>query len=86
MSNQALEIAKLSDKIMVKFGFDLDQLILAIKEFDLNNDKTIVSFSNMARAQKEQEQKAEFEKAQPKPEVLKELLARGKALGTPQYK
>ena len=40
----------------------------------------------MARAQKEQEQKAEFEKAQPKPEVLKELLERGKALGTPQYK
>jgi len=59
---------------------------MAVKTFDLMNDKTIVSLQKMSRAQKEQEQKDEFEKASPTPEVLKELAARGKALGTPQYK
>ncbi len=76
----------MSDKIKEKFGFDIDELGLAFTDFNLKEDKTYKSFTELARVQRESEQKAEFERATPKPEVIAQLLERGKALGAPQYK
>lgn len=50
------------------------------------NDKTIQSFGKLAKAQRESEQKAEFEKATPSPDTIKELIKRGEDIGAPQYK
>jgi hypothetical protein len=86
ISNQALEYSKLSDKMRVKFNCDLDMLQAAYKKFDLKTDPVLSSFYKIAQAQKETEQKEEFERATPKPEVMEELLKRGKELGNPQYK
>lgn len=43
---------------------------MGVKAFKLHEDKSIMDFQKMAKAQKEQEQKDEFEKASPAPEVL----------------
>jgi len=85
-SQVAIEYSKLSDKLKEKFGFELDQLSMAIKKFDLMQDKTVESFMKLAKAQRDSEQKAEFDKASPSQETVAEILKRGQDLGTPQYK
>lgn len=65
---------------------DYDNLNLAAKKYDFLNDPVIVKFHKLAQAQKESEQRQEFERATPSKEVLEELVKRGEALGTPDYK
>lgn len=85
-SQIAIEYSKLSDKLNEKYGFELDQLSMALKKFDLGKNESIISFQKLAKAQRESEQKAEFDKASPSKEVVAEILKRGQDLGAPQYK
>jgi hypothetical protein len=47
-SQIAIEYSKLSDKLNEKFGFELDQLSMALKKYDLGKNETIISFQKLA--------------------------------------
>ena len=79
-------MSKTSDALMVQFGFDLAHLAKASNHFKLEENEELKSFRKIVVAQKESEEKAEFEKAQPPKEVIEKLIAEGKALGEAQYK
>ena len=83
---QAIEMSKTSDALMVEFGFDLAHLAKASNHFKLEENEELKSFRKIVVAQKESEEKAEFEKAQPPKEVIEKLIAEGKKLGEAQYK
>ena len=83
---QAIEMSKTSDALTVEHGFDLTHLTYASQHYKLEENEEIKSFRKIVIAQKESEEKAEFDRAQPPKEVVEELIAEGKALGEPQYK
>lgn len=83
---QAIEVSKTSDALELKFGFNLAHLNHATKHFGLETNEELKSFRRLVLAQKESEEKAEFERAQPPPEIVEEIIKEGKALGQPQYK
>ena len=83
---QAIEMSKTSDALQVEFGFDLAHLAKCSNHYKLEENEELKSFRKIVVAQKESEEKAEFEKAQPPKEVIDKLLAEGKALGEAQYK
>ena len=67
---QAIEVSKTSDAILVEFGFDLAHLNRASKHFELEKNEELMSFRKIVIAQKESEEKAEFARATPPPEVV----------------
>jgi hypothetical protein len=83
---QAIEMSKTSDALFEEFGFDLSHLTYASGHYKLEENEEIKSFRKIVIAQKEAEEKAEFDKAAPPKEVIDALIAEGKALGEPQYK
>jgi len=83
---QAIEMSKTSDALVVEFGFDLAHLAKASKHFELENNEELKSFRKLVVAQKESEEKKEFERAQPPPERIAQIQEEGKSLGEPQYK
>lgn len=83
---QAIEMSKTSDALIIEFGFDLAHLAKASKHYKLEANEEIKSFRKIVIAQKESEEKAEFDRAQPPKEVVDQIVAEGKALGAPQYK
>ena len=83
---QAIEMSKTSDALTVEFGFDLAHLAKASTHYKLEENEDLKSFRKIVVAQKESEEKAEFEKAQPPKEVIDALIAEGKKLGEAQYK
>ena len=83
---QAIEMSKTSDALQVEFGFDLAHLAKASKHYSLENNEELKSFRKIVIAQKESEERAEFERAQPPPDVIQKIQQEGKALGEPQYK
>lgn len=80
---QAIEMSKTSDAITVEFGFDLAHLAKASKHFNLENNDELKSFRRIVIAQKESEEKQEFERAQPPAEVIQKIQEEGKQLGEP---
>ena len=56
-------MSKTSDALMVEFGFDLQHLAYASTHYKLEDNEELKSFRKIVVAQKESEQKAEFEKA-----------------------
>jgi len=83
---QAIEMSKTSDAITIEFGFDLAHLAKASKHYNLENNEELKSFRKIVIAQKESEEKAEFDRAQPPQEVIQLIQEEGKLLGEPQYK
>ena len=83
---QAVEMSKTSDALFEEYGFDLSHLTYASQHYNLDENEEIKSFRKIVIAQKESEEKAEFERAQPPKEVIDALIAEGKALGDPQFK
>lgn len=83
---QAIEMSKTSDALMEEYGFDLTQLTYASQHFNLDQNEEIKSFRKIVIAQKESEEKAEFDKASPPKEVIDALVEEGRVLGEPQYK
>lgn len=81
-----IEMSKTSDALLLEFGFDLSHLVKSSKHFKLHENKEILSFQKLVVAQKESEEKAEFEKASPPKEVIDALIEEGKKLGNPEYK
>lgn len=81
-----IEMSKTSDALLLEFGFDLSHLVKCSKHYKLHENEELKSFQKIVVAQKESEEKAEFEKASPPKEVIEKLVAEGKALGEPQYK
>jgi len=79
-------MSKTSDAIFIEFSFDLAHLAKCSKHYNLENNEELKSFRKIVIAQKESEEKAEFERAQPPPEVVEALLKEAKVLGEPQYK
>lgn len=79
-------MSKTSDALTVEFGFDLAHLAKASTHFNLDQNEELKSFRKIVVAQKESEEKAEFDKAQPPKEVIENLIADGKKLGEAQYK
>ena len=79
-------MSKTSDALMEEFGFDLSHLTYASQHYKLEDNEEIKSFRKIVIAQKESEEKAEFERAQPPQEVIDKFIEEGKALGEPQYK
>lgn len=79
-------MSKTSDALFEEFGFDLSHLTYASAHYKLEENEGIKSFRKIVIAQKEAEEKAEFDKAAPPKEVIDALCAEGKALGEPQYK
>jgi hypothetical protein len=74
---QAIEMSKTSDALTVEFGFDLAHLAKASHHFKLEENDELKSFRKIVVAQKESEEKAEFEKAQPPKEVIEKLIVEG---------
>jgi len=83
---QAVEMSKTSDALQLEFGFDLTYLAQASKHHNLEENEELKSFRKIVVAQKESEEKAEFERAQPPKEVVDAIVEEGKKLGDPQYK
>lgn len=81
-----IEMSKTSDALLLEFGFDLSHLVKCSRHYKLHENKEMLSFQKLVVAQKESEEKAEFEKAAPPKEVVEALVAEGKKLGEPQYK
>ena len=79
-------MSKTSDALTVEFGFDLAHLARASQHYNLEKNEELKSFRKIVVAQKESEEKAEFEKAQPPKEVIDKLTEEGKLLGEAQYK
>jgi len=79
-------MSKTSDALCVEFGFDLAHLARASQHYKLDQNEELKSFRKIVVAQKESEEKAEFEKAQPPKEVIDALIKEGRALGDAQYK
>ena len=67
---QNIEMSKTSDALMVKFGFDLSHLVRLSKHFKLETNEELKSFRKIVIAQKESEEKQEFERAQPSNTVI----------------
>ena len=80
---QAIEMSKTSDALEEEFGFNLQHLAHASKHFNLEDNEELKSFRRLVIAQKESEEKAEFDRAQPPAEIIEQLVAEGKALGEP---
>jgi hypothetical protein len=83
---QAIEMSKTSDALTEEFGFDLSHLTYASQHFKLEDNEEIKSFRKLVIAQKESEEKAEFDRAMPPKEVIDALIEEGKTLGEPEYK
>ena len=83
---QAIEMSKTSDALVVEFGFDLAHLAKASKHYELENNEELKGFRKLVIAQKESEERAEYERAQPPPDVIERIKEEGKQLGEPQYK
>jgi hypothetical protein len=83
---QAIEMSKTSDALEVEHSFNLQHLAHASKHYNLDENEELKSFRRLVIAQKESEEKAEFDRAQPPPELVEQLVEDGKALGEPQYK
>ena len=62
---QAIEMSKTSDALEEEFGFNLQHLAHASKHYNLEENEELKSFRRLVIAQKESEEKAEFERAQP---------------------
>lgn len=60
---QAIEMSKTSDALQEEFGFDLGHLAKASRTFNLEANEELKSFRRLVIAQKESEEKAEFERA-----------------------
>jgi hypothetical protein len=74
-------MSKTSDALLIEFGFDLTYLSHASKHFKLDDNEELKSFRKIVIAQKESEEKAEFERASPPKEVIEAIVAEGKVLG-----
>jgi len=74
-------MSKTSDALTVEFGFDLAHLAKCSQHYKLEENEELKSFRKIVVAQKESEEKAEFDKAQPPKEVIDKLITEGKALG-----
>jgi len=83
---QAIEMSKTSDALEVEFEFNLQHLTHASKHFNLEDNEELKSFRRLVIAQKESEEKAEFDRAQPPANVIGMIQEEGKLLGEPQYK
>ena len=83
---QAIEMSKTSDALLEEYGFDLAHLAKASKHYNLENNEELKSFRRLVIAQKESEEKKEFERAQPPQAVIDQLIQEGRMLGDPQYK
>ncbi|MCP4668809.1 MAG: hypothetical protein GY849_20925 [Deltaproteobacteria bacterium] len=83
---QGIELSKTSDALTVEYGFDLAYLTQASRHYNLENNEELKSFRKLVIAQKESEEKAEFDRAQPPQEIIDALVADGKLIGEPQYK
>ena len=83
---QAIEMSKTSDALTQEFGFDLSHLARSSKHYNLEQNEELRSFRKIVIAQKESEEKAEFERAQPPAEIVAALVEEGKVIGEPQYK
>lgn len=83
---QAIEMSKTSDALEEEFGFNLQHLTQASKHYNLEENEELKSFRRLVIAQKESEEKAEFERAQPPQEIIDALVEEGKQLGEPEYK
>ena len=60
---QAVEMSKTSDALFEEYGFDLSHLTYASQHYNLDENEEIKSFRKIVIAQKESEEKAEFERA-----------------------
>ena len=83
---QNIEMSKTSDALFVEYGFDLSTLVRASKQFKLDDNQELKSFRKIVIAQKESEEKAEFDRAQPPKHVVDAICREGTDLGAPQYK
>ena len=79
-------MSKTSDALEEEFGFNLQHLTHASRHFNLDANEELKSFRRLVIAQKESEEKAEFDRAQPPQEVIDALVEEGKGLGEPEYK
>jgi hypothetical protein len=50
MDFHAVEMSKMSDKMKETFGFELDQYMIAYRDMELEKDKTVISFTTLAKA------------------------------------
>ena len=60
-------MSKTSDALQIEFGigFDLTYLVRGSKKFDLEENAELNGFRKLIAAQKESEERAEFDRAQP---------------------
>lgn len=86
MSYQAIEQQKLGDEIFDKFGFDSDQLQVAILEMNLNEDKQFNALKGIAEATMKSDEKKFTDECSPSAEVRTEFLKKVESFGKPQFK
>ena len=81
-----VETSKTSDAMMIEFGFGITDLLRAVEEQKLMEDEKLKGLIKMYEMQRKSETDAKIAKATPPPEMVKKILAEGKALGKAQIK
>ena len=81
-----VETSKTSDAMMGEFGFGLVDLLRAVEQQKLMEDEKIKGFVKMFEMQRKSELDARIAKSTPPAEMMKKILAEGKALGKAQMK
>ena len=81
-----VETSKTSDAMMGEFGFGLVDLLRAVEQQKLMEDEKIKGFIKMFEMQRKSELDARIAKSTPPAEMMKKILAEGKALGKAQMK
>lgn len=74
MNLQGLELHKMSDEMVVKFGFDFDNLATAVSKFNLQEDKKYTTLQAISMKQKESDEKKFVDACMPSEEMKKEYL------------
>lgn len=85
-SYKALEDVKQEDKLRIEFGYNQDQLNLAVYEYELAKDETIKKIEAIALKGRDIDEKKFTESCMPTEEKKAEMLKKVTALGKPQFK
>jgi len=85
-SYSALEMTKINDAMIVKFGFGLDKVMAGVESFKLQDDPKFKGLNEMSIKQRTNDEQKFINSCTPSNEIKVAYLKEGRAYGKPQFK
>jgi hypothetical protein len=85
-SYSALEMTKINDAMIVKFGFGMDKLMAGVESFKLQDDPKFKGLNDMSLKQRQNDEQKFVNSCTPSDEIKAKYLKEGRAFGKPQFK